>query len=74
MLSYLSEAKRVLKPEGVLIALTGREHLFTHDGSDLKVDCPQNQHLKSGDLTKTLFYSSGIEFTAYSPFFSPKQA
>lgn len=65
MHSYLSEAKRVLKREGVLIALTGSHTMYSKDWLIFGVDYPENKTLKSGDLARVLLKDANIEFTDY---------
>lgn len=65
MLSYLQEAKRVMKDDGVFIALTGSEHMYTGDWLIFNADYPQNKNLKSGDLAKIYLHDASIEFTDY---------
>lgn len=65
MQSYLEEAKRVLKKEGVLIALTGSHTMYSKDWLIFGVDFPENRSLRSGDLARVLLKDANIEFTDY---------
>lgn len=65
MLAYLNEAKRVLKDDGVFIALTGSEHMYSKNWLIFNSDYPENRNLKSGDLAKIYLKDAGIEFTDF---------
>src|SRR5262249_17249904 len=62
MLNYLKEANRVMKADGVMIALTASEEAYNNTWLDFNVDYPENKHLKSGDLAKSFLYDANIEF------------
>lgn len=65
MTSYLEEAQRVLKHEGIFIALTGSQEVYTRDWAYLKVDYPENENLKSGDVARSYVIDADIEFIDY---------
>jgi len=65
LLFYLTEAARVLKKQGTFLALTGSEYAYSKEWQSLKVDYPENQNLKSGDLAKCYLIEADIEFTDY---------
>lgn len=53
MITSLSEIARILKPGGVLIAVTGSEELYKRNWVSLDVkDFPENNNPKSGDICK----------------------
>lgn len=62
---YLQEAKRVLKKDGIFIAITGSEYTYAKDWLLFNVDYPENKNLKSGDLAKAYLYDADIEFLDY---------
>lgn len=62
---YLKEAHRVLKNEGVFIAITGSQDMYSKDWGIYNVDYPQNKSLKSGDLGTIYLYDVQIEFTDF---------
>lgn len=57
MVQILKEIKRVMKKDAVFIAATGSAESYNRDNQwvSLKVDFPQNDHLKSGDLGRIDF-------------------
>lgn len=65
ILTYLEEAKRVLKKDGVFIAVTGSQEMYSKDWLIYKSDFPENKNLKSGDLAKIYLNDADIEFTDY---------
>lgn len=65
ILTYLEEAKRVLKKDGVFIAVTGSQELYSKDWLIYNTDFPENKNLKSGDLAKSYLCDADIEFTDY---------
>ena len=65
MLKYLEETKRVMKLDGICIAITGSQDVFCKNWLDLDVDYPENKHIHSGGIAKSLVISAGIEFTDY---------
>lgn len=50
----MNEIYRVLKKDGLFIAVTGSEALYNHTWLSLNVDFEQNRYLKSGDIAKVL--------------------
>ncbi len=62
MNNYLKEASRVLKKNGIFIAVTGNEELYRKDWLCLQVDYPENKDLKSGDRAKLSLPEEGLEF------------
>jgi len=65
MLSYFSEAKRVLKTNGVFITLTNSSDLYSLDWYCLQTSYPENKNLNNGSLAKAYVPDAGIEFTDY---------
>lgn len=65
IIDYLREGLRTLQTDGVFIALTGSEHVFSAEWENLKVDYPQNHNLQSGDLARSYVIDPGIEFIDY---------
>ncbi len=65
ILAYLEEAKRVLKNEGVFIAVTGSQEMYSRDWLTFNADFPENKNLKSGDLARIYLSDADIEFTDY---------
>ncbi|MBY0352728.1 class I SAM-dependent methyltransferase [Candidatus Babeliales bacterium] len=65
VVAYLQEAKRVMKSDGVFIAVTGSQDLFSKDWLTLNIDFPENKNLVSGAPAKAYHYESNIEFTDY---------
>lgn len=65
MIAYLNEAKRVLKDDGVLIALTGSQDMYSKDWFLFKTNYPENNHLTSGALAKVYLCDADIEFTDF---------
>jgi ubiquinone/menaquinone biosynthesis C-methylase UbiE len=53
LLAYLSEARRVMKKDGIFIAITGSEEVYSRDWYCLNVDYPENKNLVSGSLAKS---------------------
>jgi ubiquinone/menaquinone biosynthesis C-methylase UbiE len=64
-IEYLGEAKRVMKDEGVLIAVTGSQEMYSKEWLGHHTDYPQNKNLKSGDLAKIYSCGAEIEFTDF---------
>lgn len=67
ILKYLSEAKRVLKKDGLFIAITGSQDLHSPMRRWLyfHTQFPENEHLDSGKPVKLLLTESNIEFMDY---------
>jgi ubiquinone/menaquinone biosynthesis C-methylase UbiE len=65
ILTYLEEAKRVLKKDGVFIAVTGSQEMYSKDWLIFDTDFPENKNLKSGDLARIYLCDADIEFTDY---------
>ncbi|NNM43709.1 MAG: class I SAM-dependent methyltransferase [Chlamydiae bacterium] len=67
IVSYLKEAKRVMKENGVLVAVTGSEnfHSPSKNWLSFRTDFPQNLNPKSGSLVKLYHRESDMEFTDY---------
>lgn len=65
ILTYLKEAKRVMKNDGVFIAVTGSQEMFTNDWLIYETNYPENKNLKSGDLAKSYLRDAAIEFTDF---------
>lgn len=62
MNNYLKEAVRVLKKNGIFIAVTGNEELYQRDWFCLQVNYPENKILKSGDKARLSLPEEGLEF------------
>lgn len=62
---YLNEARKLLGKEGVFIAITSSEHMYSKHWFCFDNQYEQNQNLKSGDKGKILASDTGIEFTDY---------
>lgn len=65
ILKYLEEAKRVMKNDGVFIAVTGSQEMYAKDWYIYNVDYLENKNLKSGDLAKIYLRDAAIEFTDF---------
>jgi ubiquinone/menaquinone biosynthesis C-methylase UbiE len=67
IVEYLLEAKRVLKKEGIVVAVTGSENLHSPSRQWLSfhTDFPQNKNLFSGKPVKLLLRELNIEFHDY---------
>lgn len=65
--NYLSEAKRVMKYNGLFLAITGSENLHSSSKKwlNFRTDYPENINPKAGSLVKLYHYESGIKFTDY---------
>lgn len=64
---YLKTASSFLKKEGIFIAITGSEHLYSLNRNWMTFDAnfPENQSLKSGDIAKLLLKCASLEFYDY---------
>lgn len=65
ILAYLEEAKRVMKKDGVFIAVTGSQEMYSKDWLIYHADYLENRELKSGGLAKIYLCDADIEFTDY---------
>jgi ubiquinone/menaquinone biosynthesis C-methylase UbiE len=67
IITYLTEAKRVLKAGGIFIAVTGSQdlHSSSKDWMNFGTNFPENRDPKSGDVVKLYLHDPGIEFTDY---------
>ena len=65
ILAYLAEAKRVMKSEGVFIAVTGSQDMYSKNWLLSRTDYPENKNLKSGDKAKIFLRDPPIEFTDF---------
>ncbi len=67
IISYLQEAKRLLKRNGIFIAVTGSQNLHSPFRDWLSFNCQfqVNNNLSSGDLAKLYLYDADMEFTDY---------
>ncbi|MCH9613944.1 MAG: 2-methoxy-6-polyprenyl-1,4-benzoquinol methylase, mitochondrial [Chlamydiia bacterium] len=63
--NYLAEGRRVLKPGGVFVVLTGNEGMYTSDWKVMNTNFPENKNLQSGSLAKISLPESGMEFSDY---------
>lgn len=67
IISYLKEANRLLKNDGLFLAITGSQNLHCPSRKWLNFNSnfEQNNHLTSGSLAKLYLYDANIEFTDY---------
>ncbi len=65
IVKYLREAKRVMKQDGILIAITGSQELYSRNWFIWDTNYSENQNLKSGDKAKLFLKDLNIEFTDY---------
>lgn len=67
IIDYLKEAKRVMKKNGLFIAITASQdlHSISKKWLNFRTDFPENNPLTSGKLVKLYLYDSDIEFTDY---------
>lgn len=67
ILTYLIEAKRVMKIGGIFVAVTGSQHLhsYSRNWMSFNTKFEENKNLKSGGLAKLYLYDPGIEFIDY---------
>lgn len=63
-----NEIYRVLKKNGIFIAITGSEELYNHDWLSLQVDFPENKKLHSGDIAKV--YLKDADLAVYDYFWT----
>lgn len=59
------EIYRILKPEGVFIAVTGSEEMYRHAWLSLDANYPENADPKSGDVVRICLKDIGAEFYDY---------
>lgn len=62
LLSYFREAKRLLKKEGIFVAITGSEQMFCKDWLIIDANFPQNRALKSGDQAQSSIRDIDLTF------------
>ena len=60
MIKILNEIHRVLKKDGIFIAVTGSDYLYSHNWLSLDVNFEQNQKLKSGDIGAVLLKDADL--------------
>lgn len=65
IVKYLSEAKRVMKNDGIFIAVTASEHAYSKDWYIYDVDFPENKQLTSGELGRIYLKDADIAFTDF---------
>lgn len=66
MVTYLSEGKRVMRDDGVMIAITGNSNMYNvKNWYTFDTDYPDNENLESGSLAKVYLKDAGIEFTDF---------
>lgn len=62
MVTHLQEANRVMKDDGIFIALTGSQDMYTKNWYGYNTDYPENKNLKSGDLAKIQLCDADMEY------------
>lgn len=62
---YLQEGKNALKDDGVFIAVTGSQYMYSQNWFIFDNDFPENKMLKSGNLVKVHLKDAGITFTDF---------
>lgn len=65
LLLVFNEIHRVLKDDGVFIAITGSTEMYQHRWLTLDANFPENKDLKSGSLAKILLKEVGLELHDY---------
>lgn len=65
IVKYLEEAKRVMKNDGVFLALTASQDAYSKNWLIYNINYPENKNLKSGDLAKAYDRGANIEFMDY---------
>ncbi len=65
ILNYLKEARRVMKEDGVFVAVTASQDAYSKDWFCYNIDYPENKNLKSGNLVKAYDRQINMEFTDY---------
>lgn len=60
--NYIAEARRVLKPNGVLVALTGSEYFHQNNWLTINNNIEANKDLKSGDTYSVTLIDDAITF------------
>lgn len=65
VVSYLKEANRVMKENGVFIGVTGSEELYSREWFCFDTDFPENKKLQSGSTAKMVLPGKDIEFTDF---------
>lgn len=68
LIEYLKEARRVLKPDGVLIACTGSEHLHVNNWLTIEHDVEKNSQVKPGEMYES--YSKELDTTFFDVFYT----
>jgi MFS family permease len=64
IITYLSEAKRIMKKDGLFVAITGSQDLYSscRKWVNFRVDFPENKNLFSGKLVKLFLNGLNMEF------------
>jgi ubiquinone/menaquinone biosynthesis C-methylase UbiE len=65
LVSIFNEIHRVIKKDGVFIAVTGSTAQYENNWYSLKTDFPENKQLKSGDIAKVVLSNIGLEVFDY---------
>lgn len=65
ILDVFREIKRVLKDNGVFIAVTGGTEMYNHQWLSLDANYPENNNLKSGSLAKISLKEVGLTLLDY---------
>jgi ubiquinone/menaquinone biosynthesis C-methylase UbiE len=63
--TYLKEARRVLRKDGVLLIITGGEQMYSRDWLIFGTNYPENANLLSGQKAKVLLRQANMEFVDY---------
>lgn len=65
IIKYLAEAKRMMKPDGILIAITASQEMYSKDWLVMNTNFPSNKNLKSGHQAKAFLPEISMEFTDF---------
>ncbi len=65
IIKYLKEAKKALKKNGIVIAITGNEQMYSGNWIIMNNNFPENQNVSSGQLVKISLPENNMVFTDY---------
>lgn len=65
ILDVFNEIYRVLKNDGIFIAVTGSQEMYSHPWLSLDINFPENKKLKSGAVAKILLKDINLELYDY---------